>query len=245
MSTDITELDDITPVEGGVSESETSHDYDRVWDMLVTAQQEQSIIGAMVVDAVKGGLVIDLGVRGFIPKSQIATRNLNSLERYIGQTLEVKVVEVDREHGRVVLSERKAAEEKNAALRIETLSRLQKDMVVDGVVRRLTDFGAFVDIGGIDGLLHVSDMSWEHVDKPADIVQEGETVMVKVLRIENDGARISLGLKQLQEDPWNAARRELREDTLMEVTIDSVNPNGAVVKVMRGVEGFIPIKEFP
>ncbi|MHB9022927.1 MAG: 30S ribosomal protein S1 [Armatimonadota bacterium] len=246
MSNDITELDDVTPVEGGIADGEgASHDYDRVWDTLATAQQEQNIISAMVVDAVKGGLVIDLGVRGFIPKSQIATRNLNNLERYIGQTLEVKVVDVDREHGRVVLSERKADDEKRAALRAETLSRLQRDMVVDGVVRRLTDFGAFVDIGGIDGLLHVSDMSWEHVDKPADVVQEGETVTVKVLRIENDGARISLGLKQLQEDPWNAARRELREDNLIEVTIDSVTPTGAVAKVMRGVDGFIPIKEFP
>lgn len=241
-TTEFVEIDDSVIADGGLAEG-TTQDYDRAWEALDAAHESQSNIAVMVVDAAKGGLVVDLGVRGFIPKSQIATRNLNNLERYIGQTLDVKVLEVDREKGRVLLSERKTAEEKRIAQRAETLSTLEKGQLVDGTVRRITDFGAFVDIGGIDGLLHVSDVSWENVKHTSDVLKVGDTLQVKILKIENAGERISLGLKQLQDDPWVIARREIEDGQIMDVTITHLENFGAFAKVRDGVEGLIPNNE--
>ena len=246
-NSDFEEFDDSTIAEGGIADGGITegktHDYDRVWLDLATACKDNTNVSGLVVDAVKGGLVVDLGVRGFIPKSQIATRNLNNLERYIGQPIEAKVLEIDRDKGRVLLSERKTAEEKRAAQRVETLSKLSIGQVLTGAVRRVTEFGAFIDLGGIDGLLHVSDMSWERVDKPGDLVKVDDEVEVKILKIENGGERISLGMKQLQDDPWTIARRELALNALTEVTVVRVESFGAVVKVRDGVEGVIPLKE--
>lgn len=242
MTTEFLEIDDSVVAEGGVTEG-TTNDYDRVWTDLQAACEAQTIVSGLVVDAVKGGLVVDLGVRGFIPKSQIATRNLNNLDRYIGQPIEAKVTEVDREQGRVVLSERKVAEEQRAAQRAETLANLEVGQLVTGTVRRVTDFGAFVDIGGIDGLLHVSDMAWERIEKPEDLVKVDDELQVKVLKIEENGKRISLGLKQLSDDPWTIARRDLKVYDLVEVTVLRLEPFGAIVKLMDGVEGVIPNRE--
>lgn len=242
MTTEFLEIDDSVVAEGGVTEG-TTNDYDRVWTDLQAACEAQTIVSGLVVDAVKGGLVVDLGVRGFIPKSQIATRNLNNLDRYIGQPIEAKVTEVDREQGRVVLSERKVAEEQRAAQRAETLANLEVGQLVTGTVRRVTDFGAFVDIGGIDGLLHVSDMAWERIEKPEDLVKVDDELQVKVLKIEENGKRISLGLKQLSDDPWTIARRDLKVYDLIEVTVLRLEPFGAIVKLMDGVEGVIPNRE--
>jgi small subunit ribosomal protein S1 len=244
MSTEFEEVDDSTIAEGGVGEG-SSNDYDRVWDFLYAARDAQETLSGMVADAVRGGLVVDLGMRGFVPKSEIATRNLNNLDRYIGQSIDVKVVEADKDTNRVILSERRVANEKRAVQKAETMAGLQRDQVLEGTVRRITDFGAFVDIGGVDGLLHVSDMAWERVDKPTDIVNVGDTVTVKVLKIENNGDRISLGLKQLTDDPWNTARRELREGQHIEVEITRITQQGAFAKVMEGVEGLIPEEEMP
>lgn len=242
MSSEFEEIDDAVIAEGGVGEG-TTNDYDRVWGSLIAARDAQTNITAMVVDAVRGGLVVDVGMRGFIPKSQIATRNLNNLERYIGQTVEARIVDVDQEKGRVVLSERKVAEEKRALERAETISRLSKGQVVDGVVRRLTEFGAFVDIGGVDGLLHISDMSWEPISKPTDLLNVDDTIQVMILKIERGGERIALGLKQLEDDPWTVARKELKDGQIIDVTITRIQPFGAFARVMKGVEGLIPVKE--
>ena len=228
--------------EGEIVTEETSQDYSRVWDKLVVAMDAQTNVRALVVDASRGGLTVDLGVRGFIPKSEIATRNLNGLDRYIGQTLEAKVVEADREAGRVVLSQRKVADERRAAKRAETMAKLERGQTVEGLVRRITEFGAFVDIGGVDGLLHISDLSWEPVQNPADVVSVGQKVTVLVLKIERGGERISLGLKQLEEDPWSIVR-EFREGQMMEVEVTIVEAGGVVVKIAPGVEGLIPMSE--
>jgi small subunit ribosomal protein S1 len=227
-----------------VAEStEGQTDYDNVWDKLAAVKIERANLRVLVVDASKGGLVVDLGVRAFIPKSEIATRHLGNLERYIGSTLEVKVTEVDRENGRVVLSHRHAVEEKRAARRAKTLAALERGETVEGVVRRITDFGAFVDIGGVDGLLHVSDMAWDTVKHPQDVVQVGDKVTVKVLKIEADSERISLGLKQLTDDPWRVARRDLKEGDIVEVEILRMADLGAVARVLPGIDGIIPEKE--
>lgn len=242
MATEFMEIDDSIIAEGGIIEGTTS-DYDRVWDELKSASESQTTISGLVVDAVKGGLVVDLGVRGFIPKSQIATRNLNNLERYIGQPIEVKVLEVNREKGRVLLSERKVADEQRVAQRAATMSTLEVGQVLTGTIRRITDFGAFVDIGGIDGLLHVSDMSWERVEKPADLLNIDDEVQVKILKIEREGERISLGMKQLQDDPWTILRRDYQLGDVIEVPIIRLEPFGAIVKIREGIEAVIPNKE--
>jgi len=243
MPTEFVEDPDASVAEGGIVSEGTSSDYARVWETLIAACETQENVRALVVDAGRGGLTVDLGVRGFVPKSEIATRNLNNLERYIGQTLEVKVVEADRDAGRVVLSQRRVADEQQAEQRAETLRALERGQTVDGIVRRITDFGAFIDIGGIDGLLHISDMAWEQVQNPADIVTVGQQLKVLVLKIERDGERISLGLKQLEEDPWTMVRREFREGHLLEVEVLRVEPAGVAVKVAKGVDGFIPASE--
>ncbi|HEY3377092.1 MAG TPA: S1 RNA-binding domain-containing protein [Armatimonadota bacterium] len=242
MATEFIEIDDSPIAEGGVTEG-TTNDYDRVWDDLQAACDAQTNVSGLVVDAVKGGLVVDMGVRGFIPKSQIATRNLNNLERYIGQPIEARVLEIDREKGRVLLSERKVAEEKRLAERAATLSAITIGQTITGTVRRITEFGAFVDIGGIDGLLHVSDMAWERVEKPEEIVKVDDEIEVKVLKIERDGERISLGLKQLTDDPWTIARNDIKVGQVLEVEIIRLEKFGAIVKVLDGVEGVIPNRE--
>jgi len=243
MPTDFVEDPEAMVAEGEIVTEQASTDYRRVWETLSEAQEAQSDLRALVVDAGRGGLTVDLGVRGFIPKSEIATRNLNNLERYIGQTLEVKVLEADRESGRVVLSQRKVADEKRAAQREETLRTLDKGMLVEGVVRRITDFGAFVDIGGLDGLLHISDLAWEPVEKVDDVVKVGQKLQLKVLKFEPENERISLGLKQLGDDPWAFVRRELRDGMLVEGEVLRVEANGITVRVARGVDGFIPGSE--
>ena len=229
--------------DGEIVTEKTSDDYTRMWDTLLAARDAQTNVSAMVVDASRGGLTVDLGVRGFIPKSEIATRNLNGLDRFIGQTLDVKVVEADRDSGRVVLSHRKAEEEKRKAERAETMATLDKGQVLPGIVRRLADFGAFVDIGGVDGLLHISDISWEPINTPADVLTVGQEIEVLVLRIERDGERISLGLKQLGDDPWDIVRKEFREGAMVEVEVTRSESAGVVVRVAAGVEGFIPMSE--
>ena len=243
MPTDFSEDPEAMIAEGEIVTERTSNDYSRTWDALIAARDAQTTMTGMVVDAGKGGLTVDMGVRGFIPKSEIATRNLGNLDRYIGQSLDVKVVEADRDTGRLVLSERRTANEKRAAERVETLRTIERGQTVEGVVRRITDFGAFVDIGGVDGLLHISDMAWEAVESPADIVAVGQTLQLKVLKVERENERISLGLKQLGDDPWAVVRNELREGHLLDVEVLRLEPDGIVVKLFPGVEGFIPASE--
>jgi ribosomal protein S1 len=208
-------------------------------------KDKDEIISVLVIDAGKGGLEVSMGVRAFIPRSQIATRNLNNLERYIGQTVDVKITEVNREEGRVILSERIVADEVARKEREETMSQLRPGQIVTGKVVRIKEFGAFVDIGGVDGLLHIGDMTWEHIEKPEEAVKLGEELELKVLKIEQkkDDARISLGLKQLTDDPWIIARNEYGEGAIVEVEIIRMATLGAVVKLMKGVEGLIPNEE--
>jgi small subunit ribosomal protein S1 len=237
-------LDSMVAEGGIVTQDEApTADYTRMWDTLEAARDAQTNYRALVVDVVRGGLLVDLGVRAFIPKSELATRHLSNLERFLGQTVEVRVLEADREAGRVVASQRRVVEEKRQARRAATLETLERGQVLDGTVRRITDFGAFVDIGGIDGLLHVSDMSWESGVKAAEMVQLGQKLQVKILKIEREGERISLGMKQLTDDPWMVARRQFADGQVVEVTVTRVESFGAFARLMPGVEGLIPVKE--
>lgn len=217
---------------------------ERAWDRVVRAKNTGEVISATVTEAVKGGLVVDLGIRGFVPSSQIGlSAPRGNLNQYLGQTLRLRVMEVDRKKHTVILTNRQVMEEERAAKRKSALSKLEENEVRKGTVRRLTDIGAFVDVGGVDGLLHVSEISWKRVEHPSDVLKVGQKVQVKVLRVDPDAGRVSLSMRALMTDPWEDARRKYAIGTNLKVKISSIVPQGAVVELEEALEGFIPVSE--
>ena len=220
-------------------------DYERVWRRVIEAHEKGDVLSAMVTDRVKGGLVVDLGLRGFLPASHVRTRNVHALDRFIGQSLKVKIIEVDRGRKRVVVSHRNAVEEERQKRRDKTLESLEENKVYRGVVRRTTDYGAFVDLGGVDGLLHITEMSWTRINHPSDVVKVGDKIDVMVLRFDRDQNRISLGLKQILPDPWEEVPKTHRVGQVVTGKITRVVPFGAFVRLESGIEGIIPNSELP
>jgi len=196
-----------------------------------------------VIEVVKGGLILDLGVRGFLPASLVDIRRVHNLEEFRGQTLECKVIELNRSRNNVVLSRRAVLEEERKEVREQILGRLQPGMIVEGTISNIVDFGAFVDLEGIDGLIHISELSWSHVNHPSEVLEIGETVRVKVLDIDRDRQRISLGLKQTQEDPWQKVLNEYRQGDVVEGKVTKVVAFGAFIEIVPGVEGLVHISE--
>lgn len=194
-----------------------------------------------VKDIVNGGLVVDVGVRGFIPASLVERHFVETFDEYKGRTLEVKVVELDQEKNRVILSHRAVLDEQAERNKKETLESLEVGQVIDGKVQRLTDFGVFVDIGGIDGLVHISEMAHYHVDKPEEVVQEGETVQVKVLKVDVENERVSLSIKETQPGPWDTI--EINKGDVVEGTVVRLVSFGAFVEIKPGVEGLVHISQ--
>jgi 4-hydroxy-3-methylbut-2-enyl diphosphate reductase len=230
--------------EGNPVLSKKRADYERVWRRVIEAHETGEVLTGMVVDRVKGGLVVDLGLRGFLPASHVRTRNVHALDRFIGQSLKVKIVEVDRARKRVVVSHKNAVEEERQKRRKRTLESLEENKVYRGVVRRITDYGAFVDLGGVDGLLHVTEMSWTRVNHPREVVQVGDKLDVMVLRYDRQQNRISLGLKQILPDPWEEVPRSYKVGQIAGGTVTRVVPFGAFVKLEgTGIEGIIPNAE--
>src|SRR5436853_6966144 len=176
--------------------------FERAWRRIEAAQESGEPIPGSVIEVVKGGLIIDLGVRGFLPASLVDIRRVPNLDEYLGQTIECRVIELNRSRNNVVLSRRAVLEEERREDRERILDRLQPGMIVDGTISNIVDFGAFVDLDGIDGLIHISELSWSHVNHPSEILTIGDTVNEKVLDIDRDSQSHSLGLKQKQEDPW-------------------------------------------
>jgi small subunit ribosomal protein S1 len=192
---------------------------------------------------VKGGLIIDLGVRGFLPASLVDIRRVQNLDEFLGTKIECKVIELNRSRNNVVLSRRAVLEEERKEVRQQILDRLQPGMVVEGAISNIVDFGAFVDLDGIDGLIHISELSWSHVNHPSEILSIGDVVPVKVLDIDRDRQRISLGLKQTQEDPWQRVIDTYRIGDELEGKVTKVVTFGAFVEIMDGVEGLVHISE--
>jgi len=195
-------------------------DFEKAWDKVEEALQDQRVIHAMVTERVKGGLVVDLGIRGFVPASHVGTGDFKhtNLDKYVGQSIALKVIEVDRDRKKVVLSNKDATREERARQRTETLQNIKEGEVRDGTVRRVTDYGAFVDLGGIDGLLHVSEMSWARINHPSDVVKVGDKIQVMVLKMRPDQDRISLGLRQILPDPWTEVPGKYNVGDKMSVT---------------------------
>jgi small subunit ribosomal protein S1 len=220
-------------------------DYEFTWTRITKAHEQGEVLSAMVTDRVKGGLVVDLGLRGFLPASHVRTRNVHALDRFVGQSLKVKIIEVDRARKRVVVSQREAIEAGRRRRREKTLASLEENKVYRGIVRRITNYGAFVDIGGVDGLLHITEMSWTRINHPTDVVKVGDKIDVMVLRYDRDQNRISLGLKQILPDPWSEIESRLRVGQTVTGTVTRVVPFGAFVRLEGGIEGIVPNAELP
>ena len=229
--------------EGGPVLSKKRADFENAWDKVEKAHRDKEVLKAMVSDRVKGGLVVDLGIRGFVPASHVGSGKLKNLDKFIGQSMPFKVIEVDRERRKVVLSNRLAAEEEYESQRKDTISSLTEGQIREGLVRRITDYGAFVDLGGVDGLLHVSEMSWTRINHPSEAVKVGQKIQVMVLKLNLEQGRVSLGLRQILPDPWIEVQRLHKVGETITATITRLVPFGAFVAVEGGVEGIIPNAE--
>jgi small subunit ribosomal protein S1 len=217
--------------------------FEKAWRRIERAADSGEPVEGTVIEVVKGGLILDLGVRGFLPASLVDIRRVQNLDEFMGQKLECKVIELNRSRNNVVLSRRAVLEEERKEVREQILGRLQPGQVVEGKISNIVDFGAFVDLEGIDGLIHISELSWSHVNHPSEVVSIGDTVRVKVLDIDRDRQRISLGLKQTQEDPWQRVLNEYKEGDVVEGKVTKIVAFGAFVQILPGVEGLVHISE--
>jgi len=217
--------------------------FEKAWRRIEAAAESGEPVHGTVIEVVKGGLIIDLGVRGFLPASLVDIRRVPNLDEYMSQTIECKVIELNRSRNNVVLSRRAVLEEQRKEDRERILDRLQPGQVVEGTISNIVDFGAFVDLDGIDGLIHISELSWSHVNHPSEILSIGSTVSVKVLDIDRQRQRISLGLKQTQEDPWQRVMNTYNIGDELEGTVTKVVTFGAFVEILDGVEGLVHISE--
>ena len=217
--------------------------FERAWRKIEGAAESGEPVNGAVIEVVKGGLIVDLGVRGFLPASLVDIRRVPNLDEYLGQTIQTKVIELNRSRNNVVLSRRAVLEEERKEQRQAILERLQPGLIIEGQISNIVDFGAFVDLDGIDGLIHISELSWSHVNHPSEILSIGQTVEVKVLDIDRDRQRISLGLKQTQEDPWQRVVDTYHVGDELEGAVTKVVAFGAFVEILEGVEGLVHISE--
>ncbi|MBD0290564.1 MAG: 30S ribosomal protein S1 [Thermoleophilia bacterium] len=217
--------------------------FEMAWKRIERAAESGEPVEGTVIEVVKGGLILDLGVRGFLPASLVDIRRVQDLDEFTGKTLRCKVIELNRSRNNVVLSRRAVLEEERKEMRQAILDRLSPGNVVTGTISNIVDFGAFVDLDGIDGLIHISELSWSHVNHPSEVLEIGQEVRVKVLDIDRDRQRISLGLKQTQSDPWQQVVDTFDEGDVVEGRVTKVVTFGAFVEILPGVEGLVHISE--
>ncbi|AME08326.1 30S ribosomal protein S1 [Bacillus siamensis] len=248
-ASDVVKVDDeldlkVTKVEDdALILSKRAVDADRAWEDLEKKFETKEVFEAEVKDVVKGGLVVDIGVRGFIPASLVEAHFVEDFTDYKGKTLSLIVVELDRDKNRVILSHRAVVEKEQTAKKHDFLQTLEVGSVLEGKVQRLTDFGAFVDIGGIDGLVHISQLSHSHVEKPSDVVEEGQDVKVKVLSVDRDNERISLSIKETLPGPWSQIGEKVKQGDVLEGKVQRLVSFGAFVEILPGVEGLVHISQ--
>ena len=200
-------------------------------------------IPGKVVQKVKGGLQIDVGVPAFLPGSQVDIRPQRYLDKFVGETLDFKILKFSRERGNIVLSRRAVLEAERKALKKDTISQISEGVVMEGIVKNVTDYGAFIDLGGIDGLLHITDMSWGRVNHPSEILSVGQTVPVVILKYDRDQERVSLGMKQLVDNPWGKVETRYVPGTNIAGKVVSITDYGAFVRLDEGIEGLIHVSE--
>jgi len=215
----------------------------RVWDTVEKAHNEKTPITGTVVGRVKGGLTVDIGIKAFLPGSQLELRPVRNLDAWIGQPIQVRVIKLNKKRGNVVVSRKEILEEEQSVRRSQTLEHLEEGAILTGTVKNLTDYGAFVDLGGIDGLLHITDMSWGRLTHPRDLVNVGDEIQVKVLKFDKDKQRVSLGFKQLTPDPWLDAAERYPIGARVKGRVLSVTDYGAFVELEQGIEGLVHVSE--
>ncbi|WP_152346367.1 MULTISPECIES: 30S ribosomal protein S1 [Brevibacterium] len=229
--------------EGRLMLSKKRAQYERAWGDIEKIKEDDGVVTGTVIEVVKGGLIVDIGLRGFLPASLVEMRRVRDLAPYIGQQVEAKIIELDKNRNNVVLSRRAWLEQTQSAVRHDFLQTLQKGQVRPGVVSSIVNFGAFVDLGGVDGLVHVSELSWKHIDHPGEVVTVGDEVTVEVLDVDMDRERVSLSLKATQEDPWQHFARTHVIGQIVPGKVTKLVPFGAFVRVEDGIEGLVHISE--
>ena len=215
----------------------------KIWDQVERAYHDREIVTGRVIERVKGGLAVDIGVRAFLPGSQVDMRPVRNLETFRGQELRMRVIKVNKRRGNIVLSRKVVLEEENAGHKQETLDALEDGKVILGTVKNITDYGAFVDLGGLDGLLHITDISWGRINHPSEVLKVGDEIKVQVLKFDRETERVSLGYKQLKADPWTTAKIRYPTGTRIGGKVVSLTDYGAFVELEQGVEGLIHVSE--
>jgi small subunit ribosomal protein S1 len=228
---------------GMVTLSKEKADKFKFWEEISRAWNEDQVIEGKIMSRIKGGLTVDIGVMAFLPGSQVDIRPIRNLEKFIGSTFKFKIIKLNRRRGNVVLSRRILMEKERESIRQKTLEVLEEGQIVEGVVKNITDYGAFVDLGGIDGLLHITDMSWGRINHPSDIISAGQKVKVKVLQFERQNQRVSLGLKQTTPDPWENIAEKFPVGSRVKGKVTSITDYGAFVQLLEGVEGLVHVSE--
>ncbi|OLR94509.1 30S ribosomal protein S1 [Actinokineospora bangkokensis] len=229
--------------EGRLILSKKRAQYERAWGTIEALKESDEPVRGTVIEVVKGGLILDIGLRGFLPASLVEMRRVRDLQPYVGRELEAKIIELDKNRNNVVLSRRAWLEQTQSEVRSEFLNQLQKGQVRKGVVSSIVNFGAFVDLGGVDGLVHVSELSWKHIDHPSEVVEVGQEVTVEVLDVDMERERVSLSLKATQEDPWRQFARTHAIGQIVPGKVTKLVPFGAFVRVDEGIEGLVHISE--
>lgn len=236
-------IDRIENENGMVVLSKDKADMLRAWNDISRAAENQEVIEGTIIAKVKGGLSVDIGVKAFLPGSQIDLRPVRNMDVYIGKRYKFKVIKFNKKRGNIVLSRRALLEEERETLRTQTLDAMKEGSVVRGIVKNITDYGAFIDLGGMDGLLHITDMSWGRVKHPSELVNVGDEIEVKVLKFDNEKERVSLGLKQLRPDPWESVADQFPVGKKLSGKIVSLADYGAFVELAEGIEGLIHVSE--
>ena len=229
--------------EGRLILSKKRATYERAWGTIEGKKERDEVVTGTVIEVVKGGLIVDIGLRGFLPASLVEMRRVRDLLPYIGKELDAKIIELDKNRNNVVLSRRAWLEQTQSEVRQTFLTQLQKGQIRSGVVSSIVNFGAFVDLGGVDGLVHVSELSWKHIDHPSEVVEVGQEVTVEVLDVDMDRERVSLSLKATQEDPWQHFARTHAIGQVTPGRVTKLVPFGAFVRVDEGIEGLVHISE--
>jgi len=229
--------------EGRLILSKKRAQYERAWGTIEKIKDEDGVVTGTVIEVVKGGLILDIGLRGFLPASLVEMRRVRDLQPYVGRQIEAKIIELDKNRNNVVLSRRAWLEQTQSEVRQNFLNTLQKGQIRKGVVSSIVNFGAFVDLGGVDGLVHVSELSWKHIDHPGEVVEVGQEVTVEVLDVDLERERVSLSLKSTQEDPWQQFARTHQIGQVVPGRVTKLVPFGAFVRVEEGIEGLVHISE--
>ena len=229
--------------EGRLILSKKRAQYEKAWVDIEEKKNRDEVVVGTVIEVVKGGLIVDIGLRGFLPASLVELRRVRDLTPYIGKQVEARIIELDKNRNNVVLSRRAYLEQTQSESRTSFLNQLQRGQVRTGVVSSIVNFGAFVDLGGVDGLVHVSELSWKHIDHPGEVVAVGDEVTVEVLEVDFERERVSLSLKATQEDPWQAFARTHTINQVVPGEVTKLVPFGAFIRVFDGIEGLVHISE--